>query len=464
MANEKKKRPAKRSIVRWDENLNELLLLSIQSVCNKEHVKIPWAQVAETMGNNITEGAVVQHLAKLRTLRVKMDKAVPPPLRRGWTGAIASSSKSTDASLGQGQEQAQKEKPKSQAKKRAHTDEECFQDKSDHEDSDWEPSRHSNSSKKKCKSSQKKSILTPLRNGLVDAEGKPKSDGEGQSSDSELVAVNAPFLKFLGSGEDDERASNVVNPEDEAKVEEKKSYIITLKPGKKALSMILHKGIGVYHERDPEKRWHLPASDPRTGTWGFSKDYYGPVLTDYSNSQNPGLLRGEWPQEVVIRQYSAPQQVAWADETHDPDPRIVHPAHWLNDEHCDPQLKFHRKLRPLEQNNSAARVLDQERPEYKEYVEKHRELPTYFDPSWNTAPTLGATKNSHAADFEVARPQLDGDESKPALIDEKWTSTIDQEVDDSHGEIPPGRIFDFEQIFNTDDAIDEAKDLVWWQD
>ncbi|KAE8353503.1 hypothetical protein BDV28DRAFT_132994 [Aspergillus coremiiformis] len=43
------------------------------------------------MKNNVTEGAIVQHLAKLRTRRVEAGKDVPPPLRRG---GVASSSKS----------------------------------------------------------------------------------------------------------------------------------------------------------------------------------------------------------------------------------------------------------------------------------------------------------------------------------------------------------------------------------
>ncbi|GAD98028.1 predicted protein [Paecilomyces variotii No. 5] len=93
-------RPKKRTLVRWDENLNELLLLTVQSVCNKEGVKIPWAKVAQTMGNNVTEGAIVQHLAKLRTRRVAANKDVPPPLRRGGSGAAAVSKDKVEPKVG----------------------------------------------------------------------------------------------------------------------------------------------------------------------------------------------------------------------------------------------------------------------------------------------------------------------------------------------------------------------------
>ncbi|RAL15296.1 uncharacterized protein BO97DRAFT_463312 [Aspergillus homomorphus CBS 101889] len=58
----------------------------VLSVCNVQTVKIPWADVASTMGHNVTEGAIVQHLAKLRSRRVAAGKPVPPPLRRGGLG------------------------------------------------------------------------------------------------------------------------------------------------------------------------------------------------------------------------------------------------------------------------------------------------------------------------------------------------------------------------------------------
>ncbi|KNG89502.1 hypothetical protein ANOM_002263 [Aspergillus nomiae NRRL 13137] len=86
-------RPKKRTLVRWDDNLNELLLLTVQSVCNNQSIRIPWSEVASTMKNNVTEGAIVQHLAKLRSRRVDAGKEVPPPLRRGGVG---SSSKPSD--------------------------------------------------------------------------------------------------------------------------------------------------------------------------------------------------------------------------------------------------------------------------------------------------------------------------------------------------------------------------------
>ncbi|KAJ5143940.1 uncharacterized protein N7515_002727 [Penicillium bovifimosum] len=68
--------------VRWNTDVDIRMLLTIQWACNKEGVKVPWERVAEIMGPKFTEGAIVQHLAKLRTTREGQGKPVPPPLKR----------------------------------------------------------------------------------------------------------------------------------------------------------------------------------------------------------------------------------------------------------------------------------------------------------------------------------------------------------------------------------------------
>jgi hypothetical protein len=76
-----------RKIVRWDTDTDLQLMLAIQYVCNQEGTKIPWKKVAEALGPEFTEGAIVQHLAKLRNKREEQDKRVPPMLKR--SSAIA---------------------------------------------------------------------------------------------------------------------------------------------------------------------------------------------------------------------------------------------------------------------------------------------------------------------------------------------------------------------------------------
>ncbi len=73
--------------------MDNQLLLTIQYVCNAENVKIPWNKVGAVMGQKISGGAVVQHLAKLRTRMVNAKVEVPPSLRRGG-GTVASTGSS----------------------------------------------------------------------------------------------------------------------------------------------------------------------------------------------------------------------------------------------------------------------------------------------------------------------------------------------------------------------------------
>ena len=73
--------------------MDKKLLLTVQYVCNAEGVKIPWDKVGSVMGENISDGAVVQHLAKLRIKMVNANLEVPPPLRRGG-GVIPNSTSS----------------------------------------------------------------------------------------------------------------------------------------------------------------------------------------------------------------------------------------------------------------------------------------------------------------------------------------------------------------------------------
>ncbi|KAL4917164.1 hypothetical protein BDW62DRAFT_201981 [Aspergillus aurantiobrunneus] len=160
-------RPKKRTIVRWDDNLDELLLLTIQSVCNAQSVKIPWAEVARTMGHNTTEGAIVQHLSKLRLRRIQAKKEVPPPLKRGSNSGPAGS---MEAPI------CRSPKRKTQVNNWDSSDEE------------WRETRASTRHKPGAKRKR-------LRSRYVET---PDVDFEGDSDGSagELVATGANFLEL----------------------------------------------------------------------------------------------------------------------------------------------------------------------------------------------------------------------------------------------------------------------------
>ncbi|KAJ5343932.1 uncharacterized protein N7506_003756 [Penicillium brevicompactum] len=72
-----------RQLVRWDDDHDIRLLLAIQHACLSAGVKIPWQDVAKTLGAKFTEGAITQHLAKVRTRRIAGHKWVPPLAKRG---------------------------------------------------------------------------------------------------------------------------------------------------------------------------------------------------------------------------------------------------------------------------------------------------------------------------------------------------------------------------------------------
>ncbi|KAL4790425.1 hypothetical protein BDV19DRAFT_394092 [Aspergillus venezuelensis] len=88
-------RPKKRSLVRWNDDLDELLLLTVWTVCKKQGIRIPWDDVAKTMGIDTTGGAIEQHLKKLHTRRVEGEKRVPPAPSRGSGETVEGPQKAT---------------------------------------------------------------------------------------------------------------------------------------------------------------------------------------------------------------------------------------------------------------------------------------------------------------------------------------------------------------------------------
>ena len=78
------------------EVLDQRALLAVQHVCNQEAVKVPWAKVAALLGPTVTEGALVQHLAKLRNKLERDGVPVTPPLKRGGKSASANTKSATD--------------------------------------------------------------------------------------------------------------------------------------------------------------------------------------------------------------------------------------------------------------------------------------------------------------------------------------------------------------------------------
>lgn len=65
------------------DDMDKQLLLSLQSVCNEKGIKLPWDEVGESMEKQVSGGAIIQHIAKIRQRLAAGGFSVPPPLRRG---------------------------------------------------------------------------------------------------------------------------------------------------------------------------------------------------------------------------------------------------------------------------------------------------------------------------------------------------------------------------------------------
>ncbi|RMZ89991.1 hypothetical protein DV736_g2788, partial [Chaetothyriales sp. CBS 134916] len=82
-------RPVTRTLVRWNDDLDKSILLFINFACAEAGIKIPFGRVAELMGPRFSEGAIVQHIAKIRSKmqdekeKTNPELLVPPPNKRG---------------------------------------------------------------------------------------------------------------------------------------------------------------------------------------------------------------------------------------------------------------------------------------------------------------------------------------------------------------------------------------------
>lgn len=152
-----------------DKRLDELdrkLLLCIQSACNTLGVKLPWGEIADLMSNYISDGAIVQHLAKMRARAVELGLEVPPPLRRGGT-------------TGGPKVVRNHAKTKSVSEARSEKDED----------------EHNSESKGKVTRQGAKAGAQKTANSQVRIKKEPKSDLDTDDSDEDYFEGNGPAKK-----------------------------------------------------------------------------------------------------------------------------------------------------------------------------------------------------------------------------------------------------------------------------
>ncbi|XHG03236.1 hypothetical protein AWENTII_006552 [Aspergillus wentii] len=143
------------------------------------------------MGHNVTEGAIVQHLSKLRTRRLAAKKDVPPPLRRGGIGASVKTPVST-ASKGEPVKHKGVNNP-------VHIEDEIMDLCPDHSsDEDYDNKKTSQKNKKSTK--MKKSNAQSTDDVVIKHESYTGSDEIGSNAeaydDDELLVPGAKFLEY----------------------------------------------------------------------------------------------------------------------------------------------------------------------------------------------------------------------------------------------------------------------------
>ncbi|KAJ6167105.1 hypothetical protein N7470_002552 [Penicillium chermesinum] len=186
-----KKRTKPRQLVRWDSDHDIMLLLTIQQQCNSQGIKLPWADIASTMGEKFSEGAIVQHLSKVRSRRENEGKRVPPPLRRSAGGSSGAGASATIQAASSRKDTRRKPGSGRAKKRKALTDSEdddgetiSSTDKSDGEDPSYGSRKKQKHKKKPNKAfTGTKGRHSSVKHGRADTEGS--SDGDEEKSSTE---------------------------------------------------------------------------------------------------------------------------------------------------------------------------------------------------------------------------------------------------------------------------------------
>ncbi|BAE65211.1 unnamed protein product [Aspergillus oryzae RIB40] len=139
------------------------------------------------MKNNVTEGAIVQHLAKLRTRRVDAGKEVPPPLRRGGVGSSNKSSGNVPTRTASGSKRNLRA-PLSAGSEEDEGLEMNFHDDASSDEDYIDKGRRRSRPKKQLHKPQPREVI-PIKSEDEDMDGS--NDGFG-----ELLVPGAEFLQY----------------------------------------------------------------------------------------------------------------------------------------------------------------------------------------------------------------------------------------------------------------------------
>ncbi|KAJ5823855.1 hypothetical protein N7447_006195 [Penicillium robsamsonii] len=212
-----------RTLVRWDVDTDIRLLLAIQYACNKGGVKIPWKDVAEAMGEKFTEGAIVQHLSKLRTKRDEQDKPNPPPLKRAANGHHKSDTSNKSDAL---------TSPKEDSAPNTRSTKKRRRDPSDDESED---SVYTLKKKQPAKNKKKDKVF-------VAPKLRTKREDTDSNGSQKLVCVGAEWLRDFAGGDEHEVDREDDEESEGSETDSTESSLATTQAAKKSKMVILKVG------------------------------------------------------------------------------------------------------------------------------------------------------------------------------------------------------------------------------
>lgn len=233
------------------------LLLAVQSACNANGVKLPWDKVASIMGTKFTEGAIVQHLSKLRARRDADNKPVPPPLRRS---AVAGSGKQATGK--------DNKKRKAGDLDENSSDDGLFVSQDDEGDPDYSATTTPKRTPKKVKTAATKAAKPK---GAPALKSKAIKGIDSDEEDDDVLCAGANFLRLHEQKADGTRSeiSTPEEPDDYLPPSTQKSKIVRLKVPRDALLKYSPRH-GLRRTISPDTR---PVSQPITQPMGMVSNF-----------------------------------------------------------------------------------------------------------------------------------------------------------------------------------------------
>lgn len=245
------------------------------------------------MKNGISDGAIVQHLAKLRTRMVEAGLEVPPPLRRGGTTMPSKMGGGTSRPL-----------RNSKVKKEPKDD---YDDEQGSEEEETYRRESGRGRKEKLRKHKHKSMRSKVSDDDDDSdeESSPSSDSDSEDGD-EYTAVGAPWLEY---------------PNDKAPVSDEEERQETAEPAPKPTKIVKLRLPNAYGEtrqgsdidgNRPEVESAQPEEQASEMSGGYQGAYYPPTTHQTLNQPINMEAGSVHPMVSQLNEQENAQYTNWA--------------------------------------------------------------------------------------------------------------------------------------------------------